>query len=174
MARVLLGITGSVAAVKTPELEVALRHAGYEVRIIATESALYFFDTADLHDPLIRDKDEWPGTRYQRGDAVQHIELRKWADAFVIAPLDANTLAKMANGLCDNALTCVWRAWDFAKPIIVAPAMNTFMWQHPLTRQHLRTLGMLFGARTCLVISTIPFWFGRSTNGPNSFPSSSR
>jgi phosphopantothenoylcysteine decarboxylase len=56
----------------------------------------------------------------------------------VIAPLDANTLAKLANGLADNCLTCVWRAWDRARPVVLAPAMNTLMWEHPLTARHLR------------------------------------
>jgi phosphopantothenoylcysteine decarboxylase len=69
-----------------------------------------------------------------------HIELRRWADVLVIAPLDANTLAKLANGLSDNCLTCVWRAWDTTRPIILAPAMNTVMWEHPLTSRHLRKL----------------------------------
>ena len=75
-----------------------------------------------------------------------HIELRKWADIFAIAPLDANTLAKLAVGLCDNCLTCVWRAWDTARPVVLAPAMNTLMWQHPFTRRHLRALAADAGA----------------------------
>ena len=49
-------------------------------------------------------------------------------------------------GLCDNALTCVWRAWDLARPVVLAPAMNTLMWDHPFTRRHLRSLGADFGA----------------------------
>lgn len=62
------------------------------------------------------------------GDPVLHIELRRWADVLVLAPLSANTMAKVAHGLCDNLLTSVVRAWDYAKPMIVAPAMNTYMW----------------------------------------------
>src|SRR5262249_25171712 len=93
---------------------------------------------------LILDEDEWPGRAdgrmYQRGDDVLHIELRRWADVLCIAPLDANTLAKLANGLADNCLTCVWRAWDTARPVVLAPAMNTLMWEHPLTTRHLRQL----------------------------------
>jgi len=137
MARVLLGVTGSVAACKTPELVQALLNQRHEVRIVATEPALYFFDPEPFQGMLLRDADEWPGVRYQRGDPVRHIELRDWADLFAIAPLDANTLAKLAVGLCDNALTCVARAWDVRKPMLLAPAMNTMMWEHPLTRRHL-------------------------------------
>lgn len=61
----------------------------------------------------------------------------------LIAPLSANTLAKMSHGQCDNLLTCVARAWDFALPLIVAPAMNTLMWTHPFTEQQLNTLRSL-------------------------------
>jgi phosphopantothenoylcysteine decarboxylase len=151
MANILLGVTGSVAALKTPELHAALTRAGHQVKIVATKSATYFFDVAGIA-PLVRDRayrnpdvvildeDEWPGRRYERGDRVLHIELRRWADLFAIAPLDANTLAKLANGLSDNCLTCIWRAWDRTRPVVLAPAMNTLMWEHPFTLRHLRQL----------------------------------
>jgi len=152
MANVLLGVTGSVAAIRTPALYAALRDRGHSVRVIATNAALYFFDAAEL-DPehagrnpavVTVDADEWPGHdsghRYQRDEPVPHIELRRWAHLLVIAPLDANTLAKLAAGIADNCLTCVWRAWDLNRPVLLAPAMNTLMWEHPLTARHLRQL----------------------------------
>jgi phosphopantothenoylcysteine decarboxylase len=142
---VLLGATGSVAAIRVPELVGMLQAAGHGVRIVATDAATYFFDPQPLRFLLTLDADEWPGERYQRGDAVRHIDLRKWADVFVLAPLDANTLAKLAAGICDNALTCVWRAWDLSKPVVLAPAMNTLMWRHPFTRRHLRAIAADFG-----------------------------
>jgi phosphopantothenoylcysteine decarboxylase len=80
------------------------------------------------------------------GDPVLHVELRDWADALVIAPLSAHTLAKIAHGLCDDTLSCVVRAWDFghgnrhAKPLVLVPAMNTAMWEHPLTQPQLETI----------------------------------
>jgi len=105
---------------------------------VATEPALYFFEPAELPPSvLIRDRDEWPGERFQRGDEVLHIELRRWADLLIVAPLDANTLAKFALGLSDNLLTCLYRAWDFDKPVVLAPAMNTLMWRKPATSRHL-------------------------------------
>ena len=147
MSRVLLGVTGSVAATRTPALVAALLTAGHEVKVVATTPSLYFFDSGALPPGTLHtDATEWPGERYARGDAVQHIELRDWAECFVIAPLDANTLAKLAVGLCDNALTCVWRAWDVTRPVVLAPAMNTLMWQHPFTRRHLRAIAADFGA----------------------------
>ncbi|MBX9581281.1 MAG: phosphopantothenoylcysteine decarboxylase [Gemmataceae bacterium] len=189
MANVLVGATGSVAAVRVPDLAAALAAAGHAVKVVATDAATYFFDPAEVRplpltpsptkgggtrpptDPLppplplgegaggrgfrdpavvILDEDEWPGRssgrRYERGDRVVHVELRDWADLFVLAPLDANTLAKLAVGLCDNCLTCVWRAWDPARPVVLAPAMNTRMWDHPFTRRHLRSLAADWGA----------------------------
>jgi phosphopantothenoylcysteine decarboxylase len=157
MAKVLLGVTGSVAAIMTPALFQALRAAGHQVKVVTTSAALYFLDPAELdgtggqrnRDVVILDEDEWPqradGQRWQRGEPVLHIELRRWADVLVIAPLDANTLAKLALGLCDNCLTCVWRAWDRSRSVVLAPAMNTLMWEHPATARHLRQIAFDFG-----------------------------
>lgn len=166
MANVLLGVTGSVAAIHTGLLFDELTTAGHAVKVVATSAATYFFDVACLggHDGqrnrkiVILDEDEWPGRGtgrlYERGDEVVHIELRRWADLLLIAPLDANTLAKLACGLCDNCLTCVWRAWDRARPVVLAPAMNTLMWEHPLTRRHLSQLAEDAGA--CQVPPELP------------------
>jgi phosphopantothenoylcysteine decarboxylase len=148
MSNILLGVTGSVAAIRTPALFRALGESGHAVRVVATESSLSFFDPAELGasgsdnpplppGPLHRDADEWPAGGYHRGDSVLHIELRKWAEMLIVAPLDANTLAKFAYGLSDNCLTCVFRAWDFTRPVVLAPAMNTLMWESPVTRRHL-------------------------------------
>ena len=155
MANILLGVTGSVAAIRTPALVQALTGAGHQVKTVATRSSLFFFEPFEIalapgpelrRDPekLILDEDEWPGhsrgRRYLPNEPVLHIELRKWAELLLIAPLDANTLAKLANGICDNCLTCVWRAWNLNRQVILAPAMNTLMWDHPLTMRHLRVL----------------------------------
>jgi phosphopantothenoylcysteine decarboxylase len=173
MAKVLLGVTGSVAAIKTPQLYAALKAAGHAVRVVATRPALYFFDPAGLTPPrrdpevVSLDEDEWPGReqgrRWRRQEAVLHIELRRWAEVLLIAPLDANTLAKLAGGLADNCLTCVWRAWDPGRPVILAPAMNTLMWQHPLTARHLRQLAADEGMQVPAEKSQdeLPEWINR-------------
>lgn len=107
--------------------------------------------TIQIHDA----SEEWQ-TWNRLGDPVLHIDLRDWADAMVIAPLSAHSLAKLANGLCDDTLSCVVRAWDFGhgtragKPLLVAPAMNTAMWQHPLTKQQLDTLQGFWNANNSL------------------------
>lgn len=141
---VLIGCTGSVASIKIPPLIEALKQSRTEVeiKVVATEHSLHFFNKDELSVPVLTDKDEWE-TWSSIKDPVLHIELRRWADIFLIAPLDANTLAKLANGLCDNLLTCVARAWDPNLPLLFAPAMNTFMWDHPLTGQHISALKQL-------------------------------
>lgn len=110
-------------------------------------------DTCPIYDKYIYNnadaEDEWKAWN-RLGDSVEHIALRDWADLLIIAPLSAHTLAKIAHGLCDDTLSCVVRAWDFGhyssnnnsipgsgKPILLAPAMNTAMWEHPLTQQQL-------------------------------------
>lgn len=134
---ILLGCCGSVAAVKVPVLVQGLSALG-EVRVVTTAHAEHFF-AAPVDMVVYHDADEWTSWRAM-GDPVLHIELRRWADVFVVAPLDANTLAKLSGGLCDNLLTCVARCWDFAKPLLVAPAMNTAMWTHPVTAPQVATL----------------------------------
>jgi phosphopantothenoylcysteine decarboxylase len=150
---ILLGVTGSVAAIRAPALVQKLSAGGHGVKLVATRAAMYFLEplltTPRDREAVILDEDEWPGQedgqRWRRDDPVSHIELRRWADALIVAPLDANTLAKFANGLADNCLTCVWRAWDLARPVVLAPAMNTLMWEHPVTRRNLREVASFFG-----------------------------
>jgi phosphopantothenoylcysteine decarboxylase len=140
--RILVGVTGSVAAIKLQLLAEELLKQG-DVRVVSTSCAEHFWRGLTLPPEVTvyRDRDEW-STWQRMGDEVLHIELRKWADVFVVAPLDANSLAKMAGGLCDNLVTSVARCWDVARgTMLVAPAMNTVMWTHPVTAGHLETLG---------------------------------
>lgn len=141
---ILVGCTGSVATIKLPllvEKLLQLTEFEVEVHVIVTEHARHFFSPQDLPAAvtLHTDAEEWTSWQ-KRGDPVLHIELGKWADLLVIAPLDANSLAKMANGLCDNLLLCTTRAWDMTKPLLFCPAMNTRMWEHPITAAQIGTL----------------------------------
>lgn len=147
MVKILIGCTGSVATIKLPVLvntlleQTEVQKSVIEIIVIATERAKHFFSKTDLPKSvqLYTDEDEWKAWS-KRGDPVVHIDLGKWADMFVIAPLDANTLAKIANGICDNLLTCTARAWDLNKPLLFCPAMNTRMYEHPLTEQQISIL----------------------------------
>lgn len=151
---IVLGITGSVAAILTDKLCICLISKGHAVKVVATSPSLYFLapDTGDRINltaagrnyasvDLFRDKYEWPVGGYHRNDPVRHIEFRTWADLLLIAPLSANTLAKMAHGICDNFLCCIARAWPKEKPVVLAPAMNTEMWIDPITQEHLAAMG---------------------------------
>ncbi|KAM7003495.1 phosphopantothenoylcysteine decarboxylase [Tautogolabrus adspersus] len=137
---VLVGVTGSVAALKLPLLvSHLLQLPGVDVKVVTTDHAKHFYNPEEVSVKIYSDKDEWE-LWTQRSDPVLHIELRRWADLLLIAPLDANTLGKISNGICDNLLTCVVRAWDASRPLIFCPAMNTAMWQHPVTAQQVSRL----------------------------------
>ena len=142
--QILLGLTGSVASKLGPKLAELLSQCGFEVVVVPTDKALYFFEEEEIakipNCRLVKEADEWPNKRYAKDQEIQHIEQRKLADLLLIAPLTANTLTKMAIGLCDNLLTTIFYAWDRKKPIIVAPAMNTVMWENFLTQKHLADL----------------------------------
>lgn len=141
MARILVAVTGSVAAIKVDAIVAALAEERHDIRLMMTRSAGFFVPHWSQADPgsrfpVYRDSDEWPASGWSRGDDVLHIELGRWADSLLIAPLDAHTLAKWAQGMADNLVTSVLRAWDYAKPLVVAPAMNTRMWDNPITCRH--------------------------------------
>eukprot|EP00126_Sphaerothecum_destruens_P004248 Sdes_comp18070_c0_seq8m7470 len=139
----LIAVTGSVATVKLPNLIAKLLETtkNIQIKVVPTERAKHFFDVSQLPSTIqiISDSDEWSSFS-TLGDPILHIDLRNWADIMVIAPLDANTMTKMSIGLCDNLLTCIIRAWDISKPIIISPAMNTAMWENPLTSRSLALL----------------------------------
>jgi phosphopantothenoylcysteine synthetase/decarboxylase len=152
MMNILLGVTASVAATLTPKLCRELMKVG-NVKVVATEKSRYFFDYFEVENILhgspvdtesyssdakiYFDQQEWESNRYHKNQDIPHITLGNWADIFVIAPLTANTLAKMSTGIADNLLTSTYLAWDRMKPIIIAPAMNTRMWNHPATQTNL-------------------------------------
>lgn len=142
--RILWGMTGSVATIRAPILARLLLEVG-EVQAVVTERSRHFLDPLPEEILVHTDASEWLAWR-ALGDPVLHIELRRWADCLLIAPLSANSLAKMAGGLCDNLLLSVARAWDYSKPLLVAPAMNTLMWDHPVTAKQIATL-IEWGAR---------------------------
>ena len=105
-------------------------------------SSILQIDDSEIKPFFIQfnDKDEWDMWN-TRGDSVLHVELFKIWWLFIIAPLSANTLAKISNGIWDNLLTCLTRAWNpKKKPLLVAPSMNTEMYNHPLTEIQLNNI----------------------------------
>mgnify|MGYP000294725010 FL=1 len=137
MKNILLGITGGIAAYKSASFARLLIKNGYDVRVIMTASAQAFITPLTLqaltgnpvHIDLLDESAEL---------GMGHIELAKWADLLIIAPATANTIAKLAMGIADDLLTTVCLATT--APILVAPAMNQQMWQHPSVKLNLQTL----------------------------------
>ncbi len=140
--KILLGISSSIAAYRIPNLVSQLTKQGHEVKTLITGHSRAFVAPQALSvmsgQPCHTDEDEW-----NNHGGVLHIELARWCDVFLIAPLSANTLAKLANGLCDNLLTSVARALR-DRPLVVAPAMNTAMWDNPFTEEHLQKLARVY------------------------------
>ncbi|KAI1349084.1 putative flavoprotein [Xylaria sp. FL0043] len=207
-AHLLLACSGSVATIKLPNIIQALSKYPSDklsIRVVLTPSATQFLAGQSKEQPTISglsslpnvdavvsdllfyvDADEWK-VPWVRGGGILHIELRRWADILVIAPLSANTLAKITGGFADSLLTSVVRAWDprgeldtgspsksdtaaqgaatvipmiqegtegvssnrrlKKRRIIVAPAMNTAMWRHPITAKQLRVLEEEWGVQ---------------------------
>jgi len=136
--RVLIGVGGGIAAYKVCEVISALAKAGAEVRTILTNSAQEFITPLTIatlsRHPAYTDQSFWQPTHYR----PLHIELGEWAEVFAIAPLTANTLAKLTYGLADNLLTNTVLA--SACPVLLAPAMNTEMWQQQSVQRNWRQI----------------------------------
>ena len=145
----LVGITGSVAAVRFEQIiqQFYSLHK-FNIKAIITDKAKIFLEKliSDYKEiekkyecEIYFDNDEFE--LYKKDEnRVLHIELRKWADLVLLAPLSANTLAKITNGICDNLLTSVIRAWDFKKKGFFCLAMNTLMYDHFITQKQVNIL----------------------------------
>lgn len=135
--KIILGVTGSIAAYKSAFLARLLVKAGAEVRVIMTRTSKDFITPLTL-STLSRNPVHSSFTLGEQGEWVNHVEMGLWADALLIAPASANTLAKCANGLCENLLQAVYLSSRC--PVFFAPAMDLDMWQHPGTRENLKKL----------------------------------
>lgn len=135
--KIIVGISGGIAAYKIPQLVRLLKKEGAEVQVVMTEAAKSFVTPQTLsvlsENPVLTDFFKNP-----QGEWNNHVHLALWADAIVIAPAGANTLAKMAHGLCDNLLMSV--ILSARCPVWVAPAMDLDMWTHPSTQSNIETL----------------------------------
>ena len=137
--KILLGVSGSIAAYKAADLCSQLGKLGADVSVILTESAERFVGVptfrALTRNPVLTGVFDEPNAK-----RIAHIDLAQSADLFLVAPASANTLAKMAHGIADELLTTCLLALPVATPLLVAPAMNTVMWEHPATQANLRVL----------------------------------
>src|SRR6478735_4483226 len=149
MARLLLGVSGGIAAYKALELVRLATKAGHAVRVVQTPASERFVGRASfaaltgapvLTDEFERDpaRGAFPDQTPPEHDPLSHLELVRNADAYLIAPASANTLAKLAHGQADNLVTTA--ALAAACPVLVAPAMNDQMWANLATQANLETL----------------------------------
>ena len=136
---ILVGISGGIAAYKIPELIRSLVKAGAEVRVATTRHALEFVTELTLQT-LSGNRVYSDVFAAINEHATEHISLPDWCDAMIVAPATANVLAKMANGIADDALTTTICSCVARKPIVVAPAMNDKMWENPATQHAIETI----------------------------------
>ncbi|HEY5317963.1 MAG TPA: flavoprotein, partial [Solirubrobacteraceae bacterium] len=147
MARVLLGVSGGIAAYKALETARLAVRAGHAVRVIQTEASVRFVGSASFQAitgaPVLLSEFEpdaargaYPGEPVPDRAPISHLALVERADVYLIAPASANTLAKLAHGHADNLLSTA--ALAAACPVVVAPAMNARMYDHPATQANLR------------------------------------
>jgi phosphopantothenoylcysteine synthetase/decarboxylase len=150
---ILLALTGSVASTLSTKLLQHLLHFDINVQIILTKNSLPFIDYNQLQSlatHIWTDQHEYI-TTYNKNQTILHIDLKNNADSLIVAPASANTIAKFANGFADNLLTTTFRAWDHNKTTIIAPAMNTSMYNKSITQNHIKTLKNL---DNCKIIPT--------------------
>ncbi|MBR3605157.1 MAG: bifunctional phosphopantothenoylcysteine decarboxylase/phosphopantothenate--cysteine ligase CoaBC [Candidatus Gastranaerophilales bacterium] len=145
MKNILLGITSSIAAYKAYELIRLYKKNGYNVKVVTTQNALQFISPLVI-ETLSENKCHY--NQFEQRENVEHISLADWADVFVLAPASANTISKITQGLADNLLTSVFCAYfGYKKPVLIAPAMNTGMWENPIIQENiekLKSLGCAF------------------------------
>src|ERR1700750_443994 len=170
MARLLLGVSGGIAASKARAGVRLATKAGHAVRVVQTPTAQKFVGAASfaaltgapvLTDEFERDpaRGAFPDQQPPDHDPASHLELVRNADAYLIAPASANTIAKLAHGLADNLLTSA--ALAASCPVLVAPAMNHHMWEHAATQANLELLrarGVTVIAPTAGALATKDEW----------------
>ncbi|MGA7831181.1 MAG: bifunctional phosphopantothenoylcysteine decarboxylase/phosphopantothenate--cysteine ligase CoaBC [Terracidiphilus sp.] len=141
--RVTVGVSGGIAAYKAAELVRALQRQGLEVHVVMTEAATRFvqpltFAALTGHKVITSLWDDAGTAEGAYDSSIEHIGEAQWADAVIVAPATANTLAKFAHGIADDFLTTLYLATQ--APVFVAPAMNVHMWEHAATQANLETL----------------------------------
>ncbi|MFA6679060.1 MAG: flavoprotein, partial [Candidatus Methanomethylophilaceae archaeon] len=140
--------TGTVASTLAPKICEAFQN-DFEVTTVFTKKALYFYNPfrsmnseTPFCDSYLDDETEWKGLPvggYVKQQEIPHVDLATQNDVLLIIA-SADFLAKMTNGICDDLASSLYRAWRRHRPVIVAPAMNSYMWNHPVTQEHLNTL----------------------------------
>jgi len=145
--RLIVAVTGGIAAYKSCTLVSRLVQAGHDVTVLMTDAATRFVGPLTFESLSGRQvySSQWQQVENRES---QHVALARSADMMVIAPASANTLARLASGLCDNVVTTTATALPRTTPVLLAPAMNAEMWEHPITQRNLATLKETLGYHT--------------------------
>lgn len=137
MCKVLFAVSGSIAGIKAAAAVSQLVQRGHEVQVVTTPSALNFVGSATweglTNKPVVSDV-------FAEGHQMDHIHLARWADVLILAPASANAIANWANGLAGDLPSALFLAFERSKPVLLAPAMNKEMWNHPAVQKNLATL----------------------------------
>jgi len=161
---ILLGVTGGIAAYKSAEFVSLAVKQSHMVRVVMTENAARFVGPVTFEGlcghPVLVGQDH-----LANGQAMAHIEWARWAERVVVAPATANAIAKMAIGLADDALSTILLATR--APVVIAPAMNTAMWEHPTVQ---RNLGWLSERDNVTVMEPIAKRLACGEEGPGALP----
>ncbi len=139
MKKILLGVTGSISAYKSADLTSQFVKSGVQVDVIMSQSSTHFITSLTLQS-LSKRAVHTDVMQESNPQVINHIELAKQADLFLIAPATANIIGKLANGIADDLLSTVAMALPEGTPKLIAPAMNTNMYQNPITQRNLETL----------------------------------
>ena len=165
--KILLGVTGGIAAYKAAYVVREMKRLGADVRVVMTHSATQFItpltlSTLSQHEVIVS---LWPDSTQRSTDlGVRHIDLGLWADVMLVLPASANTIAKLAYGIADNALTSI--ALSIRCPLVIAPAMDVDMYRHPATQHNIGILR----ERGCSVLEPESGDLASGLSGPGRLP----
>jgi phosphopantothenoylcysteine decarboxylase/phosphopantothenate--cysteine ligase len=148
--KILIGVTGGIAAYKTCEVVRRLRDDGHETQVVMTDAATRFVTPMTFEalsgKPVAT-------SLWSTGDpSIEHIRLARWPDVIAIVPATAHSIARIAHGLADDLLSTLVMASRADVPVVLAPAMNTAMWENPLVRRNLATLAEVDGGRRYRIV----------------------
>ena len=170
--RVVVGVGGGIAAYKAAELVRELQKRGHGVQVVMTRAAREFIQPLTFAsltgEKVITELFSQENGNETLSSAVEHIHIAQRHDALIVAPATADLLAKLAHGMADDFLTTLYLA--FTGPVMLAPAMNTAMWEHPATKQNLQTLR----GRGCFIVDPDEGWLACGTVGTGRFPDPAR
>jgi phosphopantothenoylcysteine decarboxylase/phosphopantothenate--cysteine ligase len=150
---VLLGVTGGIAAYKTCDVIRRLRDDGHETQVVMTDAATHF--VTPLTFEALSGKPVGTSLWSPGDPSIEHIRLARWPDVIAVVPATAHTIGRIAHGLADDLLSTLVMASHADVPVVLAPAMNTAMWENPILQRNLALLAEVDGGRRYRVVEPV-------------------